>query len=261
VTTSFQPPEPDPTATAAGVPPPPLEPPPPPPEPKPAAGQMVSWLVTSVIVGWFVVYNIVRIAGRAPSSAAWISLAIGGILGVAGFLVTLTIWRRRAGEAASLESGRAPESPEAAEARRRAVAAASPVVGALAVVAIVVGIAMAIAWVGDTGGRSLVRILIAGWDILVGAWLLEETAALYRGDAEAVDSIGLAALLTAVMAGVALSRDTISIGQIVLIAVSGAAGAVAYYAAWRLAGSRGVPIAAAGTVVAAVLALVIPLAS
>src|SRR6185295_19794533 len=145
---SFEPPEPDPTVTAPGLAPPSLEPPPPPPQPKPPVGQLVSWLVTSVIVGWFVVYNIVRIAGRAPSSAAWISLAIGGVLGVGIFLATLSFWRRRASQAATAEGARAPDSPEAAEARRRAIAAASPIVGALAVVAIVVGVLMAIAWIG-----------------------------------------------------------------------------------------------------------------
>jgi hypothetical protein len=57
---------------------------------------------------------------------------------------------------------------------------------------------------------------------------------------------------------VGFSRGTVEIGQIVLVAVSGVAGAATHLAIWRLAGGRGAPLGAAAAVAVAVLSIALP---
>src|SRR5262249_60933227 len=66
-------------------------------QPAPASGYL-SWLITSVLAGWFVVYNIMRIRGDSPRGAALVSLAIGAAAGVVVFAIGLG-GRRRLGAA------------------------------------------------------------------------------------------------------------------------------------------------------------------
>jgi hypothetical protein len=76
---------------------------------------------------------------------------------------------------------------------------------------------------------------------------------------EAVESIALAAMLTAVLAGVAFSQGMFDAAQIALIVVSGMVAAIAHFAGWRLLGSRGVPLGVASALVVATLSIVLPI--
>ncbi len=71
--------------------------------------------------------------------------------------------------------------------------------------------------------------------------------------------MALGALLTAVLAGVALSRDWVRPGQVVLIILAGVVSAGGYAAAWRLTRARGLPWSGIAAGVIAALALILPL--
>ena len=66
--------------------------------------------------------------------------------------------------------------------------------------------------------------------------------------------------LTAVLAGVGLSRDLTEGAQVVLILLSGVAGVLCGLVAWRLQGARGLPLAAIAVIAVAALSLILPLA-
>jgi hypothetical protein len=223
----------------------------------------VSWLVTSLVAGWFVVYNVMRVTGEDPRSAAGDSLAIGIALGVAAFAIGFFVWRRLAATGlVGLHGDRDLPAVDALDpGQRSALRLTAPLLGALAVIALVVGAVILGDWLGDADtGRSNTKLILALWDLLVALWFGDEALRLRRLEVDGLDSMGLGAALTAVLAGVALSRGTFEAGQVVLIVTSGVAGAVASLALWRLAGRRGVPLTAIGVALAAVLSLVLPLA-
>lgn len=227
------------------------------------ASRLLSWLVTSVIVGWAVVYNVMRIGGRSPRGAAGVSFLIGLGVGAVIFAVAVLVWRRIV-SGARYQAAHLNEIPPAArldERQKSAVDLLWPAVGVMAALAIVVGAIMAWRWAATTGSRSHVRIVIGAWDLLVGAWLLFETRALRTHDGEAVESIGTAALLSAVLAGVAMSLGMYQAAQGAMVVVSAVTAAIAYFAGWRLLGSRGVPFASISAVVIGALALILPLAT
>ena len=59
----------------------------------PPASRMLSWFVTSVLVGWVIAYNVLRVGGRSPRGAAWTSLLIGIGIGVVIFGIVVLVWR------------------------------------------------------------------------------------------------------------------------------------------------------------------------
>ena len=65
----------------------------------PPASRVLSWLVACVLIGWLVVYNLLRIGGDSPDQAALPSLGIGAVCGLAvfgaGMLILTTAERAR----------------------------------------------------------------------------------------------------------------------------------------------------------------------
>lgn len=234
----------------------------PPPSARPASlpfSRQVSWLISSLIIGWLVVYNVYRFGGRSPQGAARISFVIGIGVGLAIFALALVVWRRF-GTGARFQADHMNEIPPPARLdgrQRRSLDILWPAVGLLALGTLVIGTILAIDWFG-ADERSATVIVIAAWCILVGFWLAFETTEIRRGHGDAVESIGTASILTAVLSGVALSRDLVAWGQGALIVLAGITGFLAYVAGWRLLGSRGVPFAAVCSIVIAALAVIIP---
>ena len=221
---------------------------------------MLSWLVGCVLVAWVVVYNLMRIGGDNPSQAALPALGIGVVAGVAIFAVGLLVLRRihASGRRLRNPSVEIPAPSAMEPAQRDAVRLAWAPLGLLAVVAILMGLYLAADWFGDDS-RSLGTVLLAGWNLLVGLWLGDEAIRLRRLEAEGIESIVLGCTLTAVLAGVGISRDLAEPGQIVLIALAGIAGALVGLAVWRFHGARGLPGGSIGVLAVAVLSLVLPL--
>lgn len=223
---------------------------------------MLSWLVGCVLVGWLVIYNGLRIGGDSPSEAAWPALGAGLVLGLLVFGGGLLLRRRLAASGRVLRAGPVaiPSPSEMDDAQRDAIRLAWPALGALAAVALAVGAYLAVDWFSDSGVRAKTTIILAAWNVLVGLWLGDEALRLRRGEADGIESIVLGCILTAVLAGVGLSRGLAEPGQIVLIILTAIAGALVSLAVWRLQGARGVPAGAAGVVVVAALSLILPLA-
>ncbi len=235
----------------------------PPPSARPASlpfSRQVSWLISSLIVGWLIVYNIFRFGGRSPRGAAGISTPIGIAVGIAIFALVLLVWRRF-GTGARFQADHMNEIPPPTRLdgrQHRALDRLWPAVALLSVAALIMGILMAVDWLGTDVDRSATVIVIAVWDILVGVWLAFEATEIRRGHGDAVESIGTASILTAVLSGVALSRGHIEWGQGTVIVLAGITGYLAYVSGWRLLGSRGIPFSAVGSVIIAGLAIVIP---
>lgn len=230
--------------------------------PAPPATRLLSWLAGCVVVGWIVVYNVLRVGGATPSEAAWPSLAAGAVAGAVVFGGALLLRRRLAASGRVLRAGPAPiPSPsELDPAQRDALRLAWPPLAALALVALAVGAYLAVDWLTDSGVRAKTTIILAAWNALVGLWLGDEALRLRRGEADGIESIVLGCTLTAVLAGVGLSRGLAEAGQVALIVLTAIAGSLIAIAVWRLQGARGVPFAAAGIVIVAALSLILPLA-
>jgi hypothetical protein len=231
-------------------------------ERRPSSGsRTLSWLIGSVAVGWLIVYNAMRLAGANPADAAWPSLGIGAVVGLAAFGSGVWIIRRR--EAAGHPVRRGPiDIPSPSEldnAQRGLLDIAWPLLGVLAAAALVMGVYLGADWLGtDPGDRATTTIILAAWNVLVGLWLGDETLRLRRGEADGVESIVLGCALTAVLAGVGLSRELAEAAQVVLIILAGVGGMVCGIAAWRLQGGRGVPVAAIAVAVVAALSVILP---
>jgi hypothetical protein len=214
----------------------------------PPSSRLLSWLATSVFVGWLLSYNAFRIGGESPRGAILISLGPGTVL----------VWRRhveRHGGEIVIPQPEALDQPS-----RDALRLAGIALGVLAAVSIVVGIALVMDW-NDTPAaqRSLAKVMVGGWDVLSGLWIASEVSRTYRGYADGLDSVALGGVLTAVLGGVALSRGWIETGQVVVIVVAGLAATACQLALWRATGARGFPAAAGVTAVIAALALILPL--
>lgn len=227
----------------------------------PAPSRLLSWLVTSVIIGWAVAYNIVRIGGRSPRGSAVVSLLIGLGIGAVIFAVTLVVWRTvvRGARYRATHMDELPPASRLDQRQRTALDMLWPAVGVLAVLLLVTGVAMLRTWLQTEGTRSMSRLFVGGWDLLLAVWLAFETRMLRLHDGEAVESIGTSGLLSAVLAGVALSMDQERTLQGGLIVIATVTAALAYHAGWRLLGGRGVPFAALGALAVGTASLVLPL--
>lgn len=227
-----------------------------------AGARLFWWLVGSVALGWLVVYNLLRLGGSSPQEAAWPSLAIGGLAALVAYGALLLVVRalRRRGVQVGRRPVEVPAPGALTSPQRRAMRAAFPLLGALAAVALVIGVILLLDWLAeDPGDRALTTLVLAGWNILAGLWLGDETLRL-RGDlADGAESAVLGCALTAILAGVGLARDVLETGQVLLIVLAGAAGAAVGIVVWRIGGARGLPLGAVAAVVVAVLALVLPL--
>ena len=222
----------------------------------------LSWLVGCVAIAWLVVYNAMRIAGSTPADAAWISLGIGVVAGLVVFGCGLLVVRRLAASGHAVHRGplEIPSPSQLEPAQRSAMTAAWPALALLAAVALVMGIVLAADWLGtESSDRATTTIILAAWNVLAGIWLGDEALRLRRGEADGLESAVLGCALTAVLAGVGLSRDLVEIGQVALIVLGGVAGVLAAVAAWRLQGSRGAPVGAVVIALVAALSLLLPL--
>ena len=230
---------------------------------RPAPRRWLSRLVGAVLIGWLVVYNVMRLAGSSPADAAWPSLAIGAaaalvLVGLGTLAMGLPGMSRVADP-----RGTAEIPPPAArdDAQRRAIALAWPALGALAVVAIVVGAYLIGDALGeDTGRPSATVLILTAWNVLAGLWLGDEAIRSRRGEVDGLDSAVLGCILTAVLAAVGLSRNLVEPAQMILIAVAGVAGALTSFAVWRLRGSSGAPVGAGLVAIVAGLCVALPLA-
>ncbi len=225
------------------------------------ASRIVSWFLTCVIIGWVIAYNLLRIGGRSPRGAAWTSFLIGLGVGVVLFVIVIAVWRRFvAGGRFRPHSIEEIPPPERLDVRQRgALELLGPAVAVLGIAALIVGALLAVSWWQTDGERSFTRIVLGAWDVLVGVWFLLEAVELNRRRGEAVESIAMAAMLTAVLGGVALSRAMFDPWQVALIVLSGVTGALAYFAGWRLLGSRGVPFGIPVALIVGALAIVLPI--
>ncbi len=227
----------------------------------PPLSRLLSWLVGCALAGWIIVYNAMRVSGSNPSDAALPSLLIGAVAGVVVFGVGLVVMRRLAAAGRVVSPGHTeiPSPSEMDEPQRTAIRLAWPALGALAAVALVVGVWLAFDWYSsDAGDRATTTLILAAWDILVGLWLGDEALRLRRFDPDGIESIVLGCGLTAVLAGVGYSRDLIPAGHVVLIILAGIAGLLVGLAVWRLRGSRGLPVGAAGVAIIAALSILLP---
>jgi len=245
--------------------------------------RIAGWLAGTVLAGWLVVYNVLRIGGDNPAAAALPALVVGGAAGLvlfaAGFLLV-----RRLHAAGRVVRG-APERRVVS--RATAVRLLGPIALALsaaAVVAIAVAAGMTADYLGIEGDRPRSTLLLIAWNAVFGVWLLDEARRVVvarraaaapvpvapstsGGSAAAAprvpvddreDSVWFACLLTAVLAAVAMSRDILPSAQVVLIVIAGLTAAVVHGAGWRLRGGGGVPLGIPVAVVVAAACLVLP---
>ena len=56
-----------------------------------APGRLISWFITAVLVGWVVVYNVVRVAGSTPADAALPSFLIGAAIGIVVLVIAVFV--------------------------------------------------------------------------------------------------------------------------------------------------------------------------
>lgn len=224
--------------------------------------RLVSWGIGCAIVGWLVVYNVIRItSGDSPRSAAIISVGTGLALGAVLFAILVVSYRWLAARGwvhpEPLDASGAAGDPRAG----RAVRVVGGACIVLAVVSVAVGVVLLSEWLGAAAGeRSAPKIVIAVWDLFAAVWLAYEPVALFADDTADIDAIALAGMITAVLGGVAISRGMIIPAQVVLIPVAGIVSALAQFAFWRVGGSRGITLAPVGSLAVAALALVLPLA-
>ncbi|HMM49953.1 MAG TPA: hypothetical protein PKE32_10135 [Miltoncostaeaceae bacterium] len=220
-----------------------------------------TWLVGAVLIGWIVIYNLLRIAGRSPDQAAWLSLAIGGGLGAALYLGGVWGLRRLAASGRVVrQTPREITADLALDATERAGArVVAGALAAVAAVALLTGVALGTQWLTATADQRAVTLLVlTGWNLLAAYWFADEAVRVAREQLEGVESLALGAALTAVLAAVAIGRDYFPALQVLLIVLAGIAGAAVGLLTWRLHAVRTPPIAGPLVVVVAVLALVLP---
>jgi hypothetical protein len=226
------------------------------------ASRSFSWLVACLVVGWLVVYNLMRIGGDSPEQAAMPSLAIGVAAGLVVFGAGALVVRRlhRSGRRLRVPAGEIPAPSAMDAAQRDAVRLAWPALAVLAVAAIAMGLWVGADWLGTASAdRGYGTALLAAWNLLVGLWLGDEAIRMRRGEAEGIESIVLGCSLTAILAGVGISRDLAVPGQVALIILAGVAGALVGLAVWRFHGARGLPGSSIGVLLVAALSLALPL--
>lgn len=223
----------------------------------PPGSRLASWIATSLVVGWLLAYNVLRLAGGSPHESAPIAILPGIVVGGLIFWITLSVWRRQV----PMEEAVLGQPGTHDQATLDALRIASVTVATLGAVALGVGVIVGLDWLDtDASKRSMAKILVAGWDLLIGAWLLTEAPRVLNGHADALESIATASVLTAVLGGVGLSRGWSESAQVLLIVLATAAGSAAQLAHWRALGGRGAPWGTALVAAIGVLSLILPLA-
>lgn len=225
-------------------------------------GRLASWLITSVVLGWLVVYNVLRFGGADPGRSAGRAFLIGAAVGLVVFGLAVFVRGRlaSAGRIRPRAPLAIPESDRLADDQRSAMRAATPFLALLASVGVGMGVFLAARWLLESPEeRSGTVLLLAAWNLLVGGWLSDEYVRLRRLEAEGLDAVGLGAVVTAVLASVGLARDIAPAGQIGVIILAGVTAVLVYVAVWRLSRRGGVLVSAVAAALVAVAALAIPL--
>lgn len=223
----------------------------------------VSVVLGCAVVGWALVYNLMRLTGSTPAQAGWLSLAIGAGLGVAAYLASVLISRRlaAAGRVVRQRPADLPAAADLTPEQRALVAATWPALLALAGVALLMGVVLGLDWYqAEPADRATTLLVLAAWNILVALWVGDEAVRLRGGEAEGTESVALGAALTAVLAAVGAARDYVLTGQLTLIVVAGVAGTLAAALVWRLRGTSTPPVAAPAVLVTTIVCLVVALA-
>lgn len=230
------------------------------------ASRIAGWFVGCVAVGWLIAYNILRLGGDNPSDAALPALAVGGVAGLVVFAVgALAVHRLHAAGRVIWHAPAAPEETSAQTAGLLRVCGGALVAAAAA--SVVVALVLGVDWLGIDGARPKATVLIVIWNLVVALWITEEGVNLLRSlgaegsrevDVSGLDSVWFALLLTAVLAGVAYSRDLFPTLQVAYVAVVGIAAMVTGLALWRLRGGRGAPVAAVVGAAVAILSVLLP---
>lgn len=230
-----------------------------------APGRLISWSLSAILIGWVVIYNAMRVAGGTPAGVALTSFIIGAIAGLV--VLGIGIWVR----GRLIASGRI--HPVDAEAEIPGPASMSPAqasllgitwiaVAAAAVVQVVEAVLLFMDWRGTPADtRATAELIMAVWFIFAGLWMGWEANNLRDMDAGGLDSVALGALLSTVLAGVAVSRDFTVAISFVTVVVAGVAAVLAYYGVHRLTRDRGTPWMAITAGVIVLASLIIPIAT
>ena len=225
----------------------------------PQLSQMGSWIVASVVIGWLIVYNVLRLSGDTPAEAALPGLIIGGTAGLVVFAVVFTVVRRLV--ASGRVVGRRPTVVGGTfdDQQRDALRIAAVTLLFAAAVALITALAEAVEWFGISGDRPVGTIVLIVWNVVFAAWVADEAVRVRRSLVDGIETVYFGCLLTAVLAGVGISRGVLEPMQVILALAGGVAALAVGMAVWRLGGARGIPLAMAGAVVVTVGSLALPI--
>ena len=227
------------------------------------AGRLVSWGLSAILIGWVVVYNAMRVAGGTPAGVALTSFIIGAIAGVA--VLAIGMWVR----GRLIDSGRIhPVDPEVeipgpgqmSPGQLQVMRLVWPATAVAAGVQLLAAVLMFLDWRGTSEfTRATAELIMAAWFIFAAVWMAWEANNLREMDAGGVDSVALGALLSTVLAGVAVAREFSTAIALVTVVVAGVTSVLAYLAVHRLTRDRGIPWMAGTAGVIALASLLIPL--
>lgn len=226
------------------------------------SAHLISWMIVGAVVGWLIVYQILRFGGDAPSDAAWPSVIIGGLLGLAGGAGAVVLARRAeaAGRPLGRQRIRRADGARLSATDREILRYIVPLLFGAAAVIGVIAVIIGIQWLGIHGARPKSTLLMVVWDLVVVVWMIDEARRLSDYVFDGLDALYFGCLLTLVMAGIGISRGVLAGGQVIIIVAAGLAAASIGVVTWRIAGGRMVPLAASVAVVVAAFSLIAPLA-
>jgi len=226
-------------------------------------GRLISWFITAVLLGWVVVYNVMRVGGSTPADAALPSFIVGAIIGIVVLVVAMFVRARliRAGRLHPMNvDADVPDPAAVTPDQRRVLSAAWPVIAVAAAVELATGLWMFVDWRGTPSlVRATAELVMAAWFVFAGLWMGWEARNMRDMDAGGIDSVALGALLTTVLAGVGISRQFVTGMQIITVIVAGLASVITYWLVWYLVRRRGVPSMAIIAGLIALAALLLPL--
>ena len=230
------------------------------PQQPPQLSQSGSWIVACVVIGWLLVYNALRLAGDTPAEAALPGLLIGGTAGLVVFIAGFVTVRRLV--AAGRVVGRRPTVVGGSfdDQQRDALRIAAIAMLFAGAVALVTAVAEFIDYIGIDGDRPIGTIVLMAWNVIFAAWVADEALRVRRSRVDGIETVYFGCLLTAVLAGVGISRELVEPLQVFLALAAGVAGLTVGMSVWRLGGARGIPVAMLGALAVTVASLALPLA-
>lgn len=227
------------------------------------AGRLLSWGLSAILIGWVVVYNAMRVAGGTPAGVALTSFIIGAIAGLV--VLGIGMWVRTR----LISSGRIhPVDPEVEipgpgqmnAGQLQVMRVVWPATAVAAGVQLLAAVLMFLDWRGTPEfTRATAELIMAAWFVFAAVWMAWEANNLREMDAGGVDSVALGALLSTVLAGVAVAREFSTAIALVTVVVAGVTSVLAYLAVHRLTRDRGIPWMAGTAGVIALASLLIPL--